>query len=72
MGSTIKDERATAISEFHAMRYDHAKNFTHPLKSHVIDTCSRTCYNGLMCFCDKSYSYVYLQNGKDISLLAIL
>ena len=27
----MEDERATAISEFHAMRYDHAKNFTLPL-----------------------------------------
>ena len=26
----MKDECATAISEFHAMRFDHAKNFTHP------------------------------------------
>ena len=26
----MKDECATAISEFHAMRFDHAKNFTLP------------------------------------------
>ena len=25
-----QDECATAISEFHAMRYDHAKNLRHP------------------------------------------
>ena len=58
--STIKDECATVISEFHVMRYDHAKNFTHPierLKGLKLTLILKIKYNG-----QKKYIYSIPKN----------